>query len=50
MTLKCDVYSFGVVLLETLSGQRNGPMYSLLPHVSITIYYTKSPNIHIHLD
>ncbi|CAL5070258.1 unnamed protein product [Urochloa decumbens] len=25
MTLKCDVYSFGVVLLETLSGQRNGP-------------------------
>ncbi|EEC78089.1 hypothetical protein OsI_17568 [Oryza sativa Indica Group] len=32
MTLKCDVYSFGVVLLETLSGQRNGPMYSLLPH------------------
>ncbi|CAN6269411.1 unnamed protein product [Urochloa humidicola] len=25
MTLKCDVYSFGVILLETLSGQRNGP-------------------------
>ncbi|KAJ1272977.1 hypothetical protein BS78_06G244700 [Paspalum vaginatum] len=26
MTPKCDVYSFGVTLLETLSGQRNGPM------------------------
>ncbi|CAN6164079.1 unnamed protein product [Urochloa humidicola] len=25
MTLKCDVYSFGVILLETVSGQRNGP-------------------------
>lgn len=46
MTLKCDVYSFGVVLLETLSGQRNGPMYSLLPHVSITIY---TPNHQIYV-
>ncbi|WVZ87343.1 hypothetical protein U9M48_033992 [Paspalum notatum var. saurae] len=26
MMPKCDVYSFGVIVLETLSGQRNGPM------------------------
>ncbi|CAN6236368.1 unnamed protein product [Urochloa humidicola] len=30
MTLKCDVYSFGVVLLETLSGQRNGPTKGII--------------------